>query len=57
MNPVLENPEKYWEGAWFVAKELFQEHRQSIAASLKKKFLKGMITVYFLTRIPAGNVN
>jgi len=50
MNPVLDNPQEYWEGAWFVAKELFQEHRQSIAASLKKKFLKGMITdaVYFL---------
>lgn len=57
MNPVLENPKEYWEGAWFVAKELFQEHRQSIAASLKKKFLKGTITVYFLTRIPAGNMN
>ena len=45
MNPPLTNRAEYWQGAWFIVKELFQEHRQAVAASLKKKFLKGMIRI------------
>jgi len=45
MNPPLNNPNEYWQGVWFIVKELFQEHRQAVAASLKKKFLKGMMKI------------
>jgi len=48
MNPALTNASTYWSGAWFVVKELFQEHRQVIAASLKKKFLKGRMKIEYL---------
>jgi len=44
----LNNPNEYWQGAWFIVKELFQEHRQAVAASLKKKFLKGMMKIEIL---------
>jgi len=48
MNPPLNNPNEYWQGAWFIVKELFQEHRQAVAASLKKNFLKGMMKIEIL---------
>jgi len=48
VNPALTHPSTYWSGAWFVVKELFQEHRQAVAASLKKKFLKGRIKIEYL---------
>ena len=49
INPPLTTPiakQNYWEGAWLIVKELLQEHRQSIAASLKKRFLKGTTIVF-----------
>jgi hypothetical protein len=49
INPPLTTPiakQNYWEGAWLIVKELLQEHRQSIAASLKKRFLKGTTVVF-----------
>jgi len=45
IDPPIANYQEYWEGAWLVAKELFQEHRQSVAANLKKKFLKGTLNI------------
>jgi len=45
IDPPVANFQEYWEGAWLVAKELFQEHRQSVAANLKKKFLKGTLNI------------
>jgi len=51
IEPPVVNYQKYWEGAWLVAKELFQEHRQSVSANLKKKFLKGTINFVFVVTL------